>query len=163
MKRLGLFAFLLIVLGITGCDHTTKLLITDHLAVGHSQPVIAGWLDFRHTLNADTAFSLLGGIIPHPQRLLMLRFLAWIAVAVLVSVIAMRWKAAGTWERVSWALVLSGALGNAIDRLIRGPVVDFIDVHYWPVFNVADIAVTIGLGLLLLIRRDWLFTEPKRT
>jgi signal peptidase II len=162
MKRLSLLAFLLIVLGMTGCDHTTKFLISDHLAVGHSQPVITGVLDFRHTLNADTAFSLLGDIIPQPQRLLLLRILAWVAVAVLVSVIVTRWKAAGSWERASWALVLSGALGNAIDRLIRGPVVDFIDVHYWPVFNVADISVSVGLGLLLLIRRDWLFAAPKR-
>ncbi len=162
MKRLGLFAFFLIVLAMTGCDHTTKLLISDQLPVGHSKPIIAGVLDLRHTLNADTAFSLLGGIIPLPQRLLLLRSLAWVAVFVLISVIAGRWKAAGNWERLSWALILSGALGNAIDRLVRGPVIDFIDVHYWPVFNVADISVTVGLGLLLVVRRDWLFAAPQR-
>ena len=63
---------------------------------------------------------------------------------------------AGTWGQVAVGLVVGGALGNLIDRLVRedgwlrGRVVDFIDVQWWPVFNVADIGVTIGIVLLVL-------------
>lgn len=155
MKRLGLLAFTFIVLGVTGCDHTTKQLIQEHLPLGHSRQSIAGFLVFRYTLNADTAFSLLGDIIPLPQRLTLLRVLAWVGVAAVVAAIAASWKAASVWERLAWALVLSGALGNGLDRLLRGPVVDFIDLRYWPVFNVADMAVSVGVGLLLLTKRSW--------
>ena len=57
-------------------------------------------------------------------------------------------------EAIGWALVLGGAIGNLIDRLLFGYVIDFLDVYYqnwhWPAFNVADSAITVGVGLLLL-------------
>jgi signal peptidase II len=58
------------------------------------------------------------------------------------------------WEAVAWALVLGGAVGNLIDRTAYGYVIDFLDVYYrdwhWPAFNVADSAITIGIGMLLV-------------
>ena len=58
------------------------------------------------------------------------------------------------WEAAAWALVLGGALGNLIDRILYGYVIDFLDVYYgewhWPAFNVADSAITVGVGMLLL-------------
>jgi signal peptidase II len=115
--------------------------------------LIAGVLDIRHVLNTDTAFSVLGDVIPLTQRLLLLRLTAWLGVFVVGLFIIGRWKRASSVERLGWALVLGGALGNALDRLIRGSVVDFIYVHYWPVFNVADIAITSGVALMILVTR----------
>jgi signal peptidase II len=58
------------------------------------------------------------------------------------------------WEAVAWSLVLGGAVGNLIDRVIFGYVIDFLDVFYhqwhWPAFNVADSAITVGIAMLLL-------------
>jgi signal peptidase II len=163
MHRVGLLAYVLLVLGMTGCDHTTKHLITEHLAFGQVRPVIVGVLDFRHTLNSDSAFSLLGGTIPLTQRLLLLRATAWLAVGIVITVLAKNWRAARTAERIAWAFILSGALGNALDRLFRGPVVDFIDFHFWPVFNVADIWVTVGIGLFLLAKGAPRQTHPQHS
>jgi signal peptidase II len=83
----------------------------------------------------------------------MLRAGAWLGVLALMLFTTSRWRRTTAPERVALGLLLGGALGNAIDRLIRGHVVDFIYVHHWPVFNVADIAITVGVGLLLLFGR----------
>lgn len=68
-------------------------------------------------------------------------------------------------EAIAWALVLGGALGNLIDRILYGYVIDFLDVYYrdwhWPAFNVADSAITIGVILLLL--DSFRPTQPHRT
>ena len=79
-------------------------------------------------------------------------------VALVVSVIIITWvrrlKDNETLQAVSLSLILGGALGNVIDRLIFGYVIDFIDVYYgdwhWPAFNIADSAITIGVALLLI-------------
>jgi signal peptidase II len=59
-----------------------------------------------------------------------------------------------TWEAAAWALVLGGAVGNLLDRVAYGYVIDFLDVFYgdwhWPAFNVADSAITVGIGMLLI-------------
>ena len=138
------------VLAVTGCDHVTKGWVVNRFAEGQSRELIGGVLDIRHAMNTDSAFSLLGGHIPLAPRLLLLLVTAWVGVLIVSLFIAARWKRAGGFERLAWALVLGGALGNAIDRLIRGHVIDFIHVHYWPVFNVADIAITVGVGVMLL-------------
>jgi signal peptidase II len=99
------------------------------------------------TRNAGSAFGL-----PAP---------AWVttAVSAIVCVAILAWAARGAVgpavRAVALALVLGGAAGNLLDRVRAGAVVDFIDVRIWPVFNVADIALTIGIGLLMIeaIRR----------
>lgn len=81
----------------------------------------------------------------------------FIGLAVVVSVVLLVWlrslKAQQTWERVALALILGGALGNLIDRVHLGYVVDFIQVYYanyyWPSFNVADSAICVGAGMLI--------------
>jgi signal peptidase II len=61
-------------------------------------------------------------------------------------------------QHAGFALVVGGALGNALDRLARGAVVDFVHVRFWPVFNVADVLVALGIGLLALAR--WKAQRP---
>jgi len=106
-------------------------------------PVIPGVLAFTHVHNRGIAFSLLGGVpVAVP---------ALIALTLLVVLFYNRAR----WARrplapSALALISGGALGNLLDRLRVGAVVDFIDVHVWPVFNLADVAVTAGAGLLIL-------------
>jgi signal peptidase II len=76
-----------------------------------------------------------------------------------------RRKTASATEHVAFAAIVSGALGNGADRVLRGYVVDFIHVSFgthfdWPIFNVADIAVTVGVALLLLVELRRRRTEP---
>lgn len=153
MQKLGRCAFLWLVLGVTGCDHTSKRLILSQMGEGQAWNVIQGVLEIRSTLNTDTAFSLLAGHLPTSPRLYLLRIGAWFGVTALLLFTRARWKRIAGYERLALALLVGGALGNAIDRLIWGHVVDFIHVRYWPVFNVADVAITIGAGLLLILAR----------
>ena len=91
-----------------------------------------------------------------------------VAAIVLIAVYAWRVPAAQTMTHVALALILGGAVGNLVDRLRLGYVVDFVDVHWrgwhWPAFNVADSAICIGVGLLLLesLRSPAPAAEPAR-
>jgi signal peptidase II len=137
--------------GLVGCDHATKHAAEATLGGGASVPVVDGVLELRLALNLDTAFGLLSrvGIPPSPG---LLAALAALGLAALVAMWLARRKEAPPVEHLGYVLVSAGAVGNVLDRLVRGYVVDFIHVTSWPVFNVADVAVVIGFGLVLLAR-----------
>jgi signal peptidase II len=149
MRRLGGLGFLLLSVAVTGCDHVTKHLAATALSAT-GRTIVPGVLDLVRVGNTDTAFSLIGDLLPVHTRIQLLTVVMCVFVVVLCAVVATRWRRARTLERVAGAVLLGGALGNTIDRLVRGHVIDWIHVHYWPVFNVADIALTVGVGLLLL-------------
>nr|WP_040663083.1 signal peptidase II [Nitrococcus mobilis] len=146
MLRLGVLLAVLIIIA----DQATKFLAQTWLAAYQPVP-LAALLNLTLSYNRGAAFSFLsdqGGW----QRWL------FITVAIGVCLFLLRWLAQlqrrERWLAVALGLILGGALGNVIDRLRYGHVVDFIDVHYgrwhWPAFNVADSAITLGLiGLLL--------------
>ena len=141
------------LVALVGCDHATKYLAKTQLESGPPRSVIGNVLRLRYAENTDMAFNLLRWIPESVRRPLLLGFGA-LAIAALVMLVV-RGTDRG-FARLALLLILAGALGNYLDRLGRGYVVDFIHVPYWPVFNVADIWVTTG-GLLLfavvLIRR----------
>jgi signal peptidase II len=93
------------------------------------------------------------------------QFVFFIGLAVIASVFICIWlkklHRSQRWEAIAWALVLGGALGNLIDRILYGYVIDFLDVYvgdwHWPAFNVADSAITVGVVMLLL---DSFRTQP---
>jgi signal peptidase II len=109
---------------------------------------VPGLLDLRYAENRDTAFSLTRAL--HlPDKPLLLGLMSMLVLAFVL----VRWwqrRRAPQVEQLAYALIVAGAVGNAIDRLARGYVVDFIEIHRWPVFNVADIAV-VGGGLILAV------------
>ena len=144
-RPLSLYVALLVTAAvIVVIDQVTKSLALDHLSDGPVD-VIEGILTLRLTYNPGGAFGVLQGV---PNFFL-------IATAVIVIFI-LYW--ARTVQSAAWAvplgLVLGGGLGNLYDRVFRetdGRVVDFVDLHVWPVFNVADSAITLGVIILLIM------------
>ena len=154
MKRWQQTALLTLLLGpIVGCDHASKLLAQGHLAQREPVEVVPGLLDLRLVRNTDTAFSLLGDSIAEPARLYIILALQTLGTLGMAWLVIWRWPAAGTSERIAGALVLGGAIGNLSERWVRGHVIDFIHLHHWPVFNLADIALCIGVALFLVVVR----------
>lgn len=140
-------------------DRLTKLW-AEHILPGKPIDVIPGILTLRYTTNSGGAFSL-------GQSAPWLFAAATLVVAGLILVTATRHTRIVT--SVALGLVLGGALGNVTDRLARGQgivggrVIDFIDLHVWPVFNLADASIVVG-ALLLAVwswRGDRASTEPQ--
>jgi len=151
--RLKILFLTLLVTICTSCDLSTKWLANQHLQ--HSAPVtiINNLVELRYTENEAIAFSMLQAIHLNIRKWI-IYCLSLIALTFLIFLI---WQTRN--DSISWLialmLILSGALGNLSERMIRGYVIDFIHLHYydrfsWPIFNVADILITCG-GILLAI------------
>jgi len=151
---LVLFAALLV-----GCDHATK--VAAHTVLqGRTVDLVPGVLDLRYAENRDTAFSLTYGM-HSPYKAVVLSMLAVVGV-VAVALLWWRRRQTSRAEQVGYAMLLAGAVGNVADRVARGFVVDFIHLHYWPVFNVADVLIVAGVAWLALWQAHSNFTRPKR-
>ncbi|MBV8338566.1 MAG: signal peptidase II [Candidatus Eremiobacteraeota bacterium] len=133
---LALLALIIIVV-----DHLTKAWVATHFLPGESRIVIPHVLYLTYVQNYHGAFGLFG---THPL------LLTAAASAVLIGFyLWYRKEGAATVVHIAFALIFGGAVGNIIDRLRFGYVHDFIDLRFWPVFNVADSAITIGVVMLL--------------
>ena len=146
---LGKVVLLAFVSFLVGCDHATKHAAQTMLAGKQPLALLPGVLDLRYTENHDSAFSLFARAGMHGMGL----WLGLAATAVLGVLLVMwfrRRNEASRMEHLGFAFAVAGALGNIADRMLRGYVIDFIHVRYWPVFNVADIAVVVGVALITL-------------
>jgi len=131
----------LIALSLLFLDQFSKYLIRQELAVAESIPVINRIFHITYVENRGIAF----GLFPQGHSL----FIIISLIIILVVVFFERKKVLKSpWERFCLGLVLGGALGNVIDRLRFGFVIDFLDFRVWPVFNLADSGVCIG-GILM--------------
>ena len=132
-------------------DQGVKLWLSQLWRVGQGIVVIPGTLNFRLVHNTGAAFSFLAGAGGWQRWLLI--GIAILVVVVLVAILR-RLKPGAHWTAIALALILGGALGNLIDRIRLGYVVDFIGVHwgnlYWPYFNLADSAISIGAVMLIV-------------
>jgi len=151
-------SFYLIALGIILLDRATKLAIIQTLRLGQGIPVIPGFFDIVFVLNPGAAFGLLATLSDEVRNPLFI-FISILAV-VLIVFYHTRYLRSHRLVSVALGLVLGGAVGNLIDRLRYGMVVDFLDVHagpyHWPAFNVADSAISIGVSLMILdMLLDW--------
>ncbi len=137
-------------------DQSTKYLVEKYLRLYDLVTVVPGFFNLTHVRNKGAAFSLLA-TMPDAFRRVFFITVALAAVAVIAYLIR---KANELLIVVAFSLISGGALGNVIDRIRYGEVVDFIQWHlksfYWPSFNVADSAITIGVGLLAV---DMLFQK----
>jgi signal peptidase II len=141
----------LITIPLIAVDQLSKIYISNHMMMYESIPIIPNWFDITYTQNPGAAFSMFANF-PPVFRTVFLFALSATAIVVLLVMIAQTDEI--SLISVAFALVLAGASGNLIDRAIRGRVIDFIRVHYfdasYPIFNVADSAITIGVILIIL-------------
>ena len=144
MKWLWVSVVILVV------DQCTKLLADAMLAL-HEQQILLPVLALRKAYNSGAAFSFLSDASGWQRW-----FFVLLAVVVILILVAWLRRLPSGQVLAAWALalILGGAAGNLIDRLVYGYVIDFIDVYYgswhWPTFNIADSAITVGACLLLL-------------
>lgn len=145
-----------------------------HVFVGENHPIparaveITSWWEHRYKENPGAAFSFLAGA----SESVRVPFFHLISVAAVIFILGYYRKLQDSqrYLQIALALVLGGAVGNAIDRVLHGYVIDFIDWHagsaYWPTFNVADSGITVGLLMLLLerlfIKKPAAPPEPKK-
>ncbi|QCQ22651.1 signal peptidase II [Desulfoglaeba alkanexedens] len=133
-------------------DQVTKFVIARFLPLYTHQEVVPGFFNLVHVRNTGAAFSFLAGS-PTLGRQVFFIGVGVVAAGALLYL----YRTTGGREkakRAALALILGGALGNLVDRLRLGAVVDFLDFHigpyHWPAFNVADSAITVGAGILLI-------------
>jgi len=145
---------LAIAIVVVAVDLWTKQWATAHLAWHEPVEVLGPLVRFTYTRNSGVAFGL-GAGLPFPYYLFSIA-----AVAVILYLFA-RQRVGGVARQAALALIMGGAIGNLVDRVRSGEVVDFIEIGYghwhWPVFNVADSAVSIGVVLFAL---TWPHSHP---
>jgi signal peptidase II len=139
-------------LSVVSADQLTKWLIRRSLELHEYRELVSGLLSLSHVRNEGAAFGILSDAdLPYQAALFVSLSLVALGAIVLY---ALRLPITATLPQLSLALILGGAVGNLIDRLAYGYVIDFVHVYWkqysWPDFNVADSAISTGVCLLLL-------------
>jgi len=147
-----MWSFFTIILAVVGIDQATKVWVMQHFALHESRVVIPDLFNLTYLTNNGAAFSMLAG---QPALWRQVFFVSTACVALVCIWIAQ--KSFGRRSRlysVALALIAGGAIGNLIDRVRLGFVVDFLDLYlgqyHWPAFNVADSAITVGVILFII-------------
>jgi signal peptidase II len=148
MRRLEL----LTTVAIVAADQLTKAMVRTRFALHDSVEVVPGWLSLTRVHNTGAAFGMFNNV-DFPFKAVILMMVALAALAG-VAWYAASLPAENRAARLGIALILGGAVGNLIDRAATGYVLDFVDAyrgewHFWA-FNVADAAITVGVGLMLV-------------
>lgn len=146
IKQFGWLGSFVVVAGLV-LDQLTKFWIVQHLRLGETWVWIKDLVYLTYVKNEGAGFSMLSGM-----------GMSFFVVVTLVALVALCWwlnEAKNVYQRLGLFLVISGALGNLIDRLFLGYVRDFIGVYLFgwpfPIFNVADIFVSVGIVGLILV------------
>jgi signal peptidase II len=127
---------------VVGLDQLTKAAIRSGIPEGDQHKFLPG-VQLVHVRNTGVAFSLFaggGGIV-----------LAFTLVALVALVGYLAWRPGRSWLWVPTGLLIGGAIGNLIDRVVHGAVTDFVKLPLWPAFNVADMSITFGVLALLWV------------
>lgn len=135
----GLWTIFLILL-----DQASKALVRQEMELGESIPVLEGIFHLTYIENKGAAF----GVFSHATELLALFSIVFI---LLLWVLFIRSKKRPPASMFALSMITAGGIGNLIDRLFRGSVTDMFDLRIWPIFNVADIAVSLGVLLLMVL------------
>ena len=139
----------IIVSTILVLDRLTKFLVSNELNLNSSIPLIKGIFYISLVHNRGAAFGFLKNQFP--------LFIATSLIAIILIWRALKSNKYSKTYTIALSLILAGALGNLVDRLLYGYVIDFLDFRVWPVFNVADSAITIGaiiLGWSIIFSKD---------
>lgn len=145
--------YYVIIIGLLGIDQLTKTLIAQNIALHSSRTLIPGFFNLTHIRNRGAIF----GFFSQTENQILYLFLTLISLAALGLVIYYFIKTPRTDRlmKISLAVILAGALGNLVDRVFRGYVIDFLDFYvkgwHWPSFNVADASISVGAFFLIFI------------
>ncbi len=145
--------YLILTILLVTADLFTKYIVTANMVVGSTIPILRNIFHLTYVQNTGAAFSILAG-----QRLFLILLPAVVIVVIITYIIVK--KPGNKLLMLSFSMIVSGGIGNLIDRIRFGYVVDFFDFRLinFPVFNVADIWVTLGaalfIGLLLFTKED---------
>ncbi|MBN2057569.1 MAG: signal peptidase II [Candidatus Saganbacteria bacterium] len=133
--------FYLLALTIVVADQVIKYYVHSLMKLGQTIPLIDGIVKLTYVRNTGAAFSLFIGFSP---------YLIVVGLLVAVAVIYFHYKAPARNRvlQVGLAFVLGGSLGNLIDRIFRSYVIDYLDITIWPVFNLADIMINVGVIMI---------------
>ena len=163
MDRKRLITFIAVSLGVIGIDRLTKWLIKTTMEIGESIDIIGNLLRISYILNSGIAFGMLDANLSPAKRPLLI-IITLIALGIILYIFLSLPKNIRL-SGVSMGLIFGGAIGNLTDRIIRGVVVDFVDVDFpnisipalglhmtrFATFNVADASVLVGIIMLLVI------------
>ncbi len=136
-------AFLLAAL-VVAADQLSKALVRNALELGETKTLIKGLLDLSRVHNDGAAYSILQG-----KQTVLIAF-TLIMIFAMTAYMTVYRKKISRIERVALSLIIGGGAGNLIDRVMNGYVVDFINIHMIPVFNVADIAISCGCLIFII-------------
>lgn len=142
-------------------DQLTKLYIHSHFALGDAVVVIPDYFNITYVRNTGAAFGILRESMASFRQIF---FLLMPPTAMIIILGILRTIANNDrWQILALSMIFGGAVGNYIDRLRFGFVIDFLDFHYkgvysWPAFNAADSAIVVGVGILLIMMQ---FNKPK--
>jgi signal peptidase II len=163
--RPGRWALAFLVLAVLAADQLTKFVVERFTYVGSLRVLVPGLVNLVHTSNPGVAFGLLAD--PEIPWLAPLLILFSVGVMVLLLWLLATGRAGGWLAQCGLALILGGAAGNVLDRVLRRSVTDFIDFHlghyHWYTFNLADSAIVTGAALVVLeLFRDWRHPTQER-
>ena len=149
-RRPPLAAFLSVSALLVLVDQITKYAVVASLFLNESQPIVPGFLSLTYYRNRGGAFSLFAWFPPFWGRTFFI--VATLAALVFVFYLHRYSPPATRWGHFGLVLIFGGGLGNLVDRVVRGEVIDFILFYYgdfyWPAFNVADSCISVGVALL---------------
>jgi signal peptidase II len=141
--------FGLVAIAVFVVDMVTKNLVEAAVPFGTEVSVVGHYVGITNVRNSGAAF----GLVPAGAGV----FLVGSIVVAIALVVYVARTPTSLWGGVVLGLILGGTIGNGFDRLVYGTVTDFINVHFWPVFNVADSAISIGVAALIasyVFKRD---------
>jgi signal peptidase II len=141
-RRAGLLSALAIAFLVFAVDQGIKSVVEGSMRVGESISLVSGFLSLTYIKNDGGAFGILGG----SQMILLVG--STVAVAVVLWMLLSGRPSTPT--MLGCGLILGGAAGNLLDRLSSGEVTDYVHFSFWYIFNAADAAIVVGVGLLLL-------------
>ena len=131
---------------LVGVDQLVKWWITDNLALGETKNLIPGILSLNHIRNTGAAWSMLEG------KMWFFTIVTLIAVVVILTLMIKNREKGSRWFMIGLSLILAGAIGNFIDRIRLGYVVDMFQTDFmsFPIFNVADVTLVCGVICILI-------------
>lgn len=150
---------ILLIVAVFALDMVTKVVAATFIGYGERVVIVPGFFDITYLRNPGAAFSLFANTSSQWWTTKALAVVSVVVMAFIAHLIVSEFRRSGdgkaSWLVYIYALIFTGAAGNLVDRVFRGEVVDFILVHYrdayyYPAFNVADSAVTVGIGMLAL-------------